>query len=129
MKKILCILLVLVCIFSLCSLTLGTTIDGLFTGTNNTSSADDYGQFLDSFGVILGWFDGLGNFFRSTLDFVRGVGIALAEAWEAVEGWFADVGSAIIETIENVMEFFGWVNEEKPSDDPTSYRKVVNINA
>jgi len=114
MKKLLLVLIALVCVFSLCSLTLGTTIDGLFTGVNSSAAADDYGQFLISFENILSWFIGLGDFFRGTLDFIRNVGISLAEAWEAVEGWFADVGAAIVETIENIMEFFGWVNEEKP---------------
>lgn len=115
MKKIIIILLVLVCVFSLCSLTLGTTIDGLFTGINNSASADDYGQFMDSFGVVLNWFNGLGTFLRSALDFIRNVGISFANAWESVEVWIANTGADLMAMLENIFKFFGWVNNENPN--------------
>ena len=106
MKKVLTILVILICLFSLSSLCLGTTIDGLFTGTSTSAEADDYGQFLISLENILGWFEGFGDFFRGTLDFIRNVGTVIANAWDVVCDWVARSAQTVVSTCDNIVKFF-----------------------
>lgn len=129
MRKVIIITVIICCVFSLSSLVLGTTLDGLFTGANNQNDASEYGQFTESLENILGWFTGLGDFFRGALDFLRTTGVALANAWEAVELWFSQIGEAIITTLNNIMEFFGWVNNDNPSRGERSAFRCVSQRA
>lgn len=104
MKKVILVTLLVICFIALVPLCLGgESLGQLVFGDNYQGGSDT----LSVFESLVSWFDGFGDFFRSTFKYIRDFGLSVVAAWESVEEWFTETIEAVIDGFNNILEFFG----------------------